>query len=113
MSVAYEWDVETVSDGDTEALEDGEVVDHDHSATYKEALASSNGRPPSGFRFEIVLVRDDDEGRSWACLDDGQLPTHFVDAYGAQVAKVPKRFFREVDAGRPLLGGGFFGMNTR
>lgn len=52
-----------------------------------------------GMTSRIVLVRDDDKGRSWAYLEDGELPSHFEDAYGVKVAKVPGRFHEEVSKG--------------
>lgn len=99
MAVTYEWDCETVAAGDSEQFEDGEVIDHAHGATYKEVLAWSAANPPqAGFRHALVLVRDDDEGRSWAYVEDGKLPQYFTDADGADAAKVPQRFHREVCA---------------
>lgn len=97
MTVIYEWDVETVADGDTTDFEDGEVIDHYHVTSYKEAASYvRDNKADDGFRFEVVLVRDDDEGRSWAYLGDGKLPEFFTDADGADDAKVPQKFVREV-----------------
>lgn len=97
MDVQYEWDCETVADGDSADYEDGEVLDHSHAATYREAAEFAK-TPEAGTRYEIVLVRDDSEGRSWAYMDGGKLPEHFTDASGKVRAKVPQRFRREMAA---------------
>lgn len=99
MAVQYEWDCETVADGDTTTFEDGEVIDHAHGTSYQAVLEWSKRYPAeAGFRHQIVLVRDDEDGRSWAYVEDGKLPEYFTDAEGADCAKVPQRFVREVMA---------------
>jgi hypothetical protein len=90
MSVFYEWDVETVS------VVDDLVIDHDHRGNFKACKIEAAHCDP-GYKKVIVLVRDDDYSRSWAYIEDGKLPTHFRDAYGRVVARVPKRFMREVN----------------
>lgn len=89
--INYEWDVE-----DTNIY--GDVIDHNH----RDALSDYH---PSDFDLmeeedarscSLVLVRDDDNGRSWAYVEDGKLPTHFSDAYGNDIAKVPQRFHQEL-----------------
>ena len=99
MSVTYEWDCETVAAGDQD-FEDGEVIDHAHGANFKDVKKWSKSNPcAQGFKHALVLVRDDDEGRSWAYLDEnGMLPKYFTDAEGGDAAKVPQRFVREVAA---------------
>jgi hypothetical protein len=90
MTVVYEWDVETID-------LNGDIQDHDHRNTYAEVLSVSMRAPPvSGEKHAIVLVRDDDNGRSWAYMENGKLPEYFEDAYQQEVAKVPKRFHAEV-----------------
>lgn len=103
MTVYYEWDCEEVSDIDQEGYAKDDVIQHNHSPTYKEALATSRMTPPEGSRWDIVLVRDDDNtrtgDRTWAYMHDGEngtLPEYFCDANGADARKVPKRFFEEV-----------------
>lgn len=97
MTVRYEWDVETVADGDSAENEDGEILDHNHCESYAEARRIADMEPEDGTRHVIVLVRDDDEGRSWAYLDeDGKLPEYFEDAYNQPVRKVAKKFHEEV-----------------
>ena len=97
MTVQYEWDCETVADGDSTGFEDGEAIDHAHGASFKEVKAWAAANPCApGFRHEIVLVRDDDAGRAWAYVSGGKLPEYFTDADGADDAKVPQRFVREV-----------------
>lgn len=90
MPVDYEWDVETVE------IESEDIVDHEFCKDYADAKATAATAPGPGHRHDIVLVRDDDNGRSWAYMEDGKLPSHFSDAYGNAVAKVPKRFTNEV-----------------
>lgn len=94
--VIYEWDVEIVSAVDTPRLEEGEVIEHLHQTCYSDALALSRNEPDTGTRYVIVLVRDDDIGRSWAYVDSDGLPSHFSDAEGHNVHKVPQRFFKEI-----------------
>ena len=97
MSVTYEWDVEVVAEADSADYEAGEVIEHCHSATYREALAdAARLKPPAGFCNRIVLVRDDDAGRSWAYIENGALPTRFTDADGSCATRVPDRFVKEV-----------------
>ncbi len=90
--VVYEWDVETVAAADTPELAKGDVIDHYHCATYAEALTTAARTPEVGTLHEIVLVRDDDDGRAWAYVIDGALPERFEDASGSEVQKVPARF---------------------
>lgn len=96
MTVVYEWDVETVADRDSDDFADGDVIEHYHTASFKECMEYVNKYPPeAGTRYDIVLVRDDDEGRSWAYLFHGNM-LPFLDAYNNNVCKVPKRFITEV-----------------
>lgn len=95
MSVEYEWDVETVSVADTEDLEENECVEHNHCASFAEAVLIAAAKPPEGFDHVIVLVRDDDNGRSWAYYA-GDLPERFSDANGEEGIHVPLRFHAEV-----------------
>lgn len=101
MAVVYEWDVESVSAVDSEQYELGEVIDHHHTETFAEARAQAATPPEQGQRHEIVLVRDDDAGRSWAYLEpDEIMPDHFHDAEGRAVARVPMRFVAEIERAR-------------
>ena len=98
--VLYEWDIEVVASQDSEANEEGEVLDHYHCDSYKEALLYvGTVSPPPGCRFEIVLVRDSDFYRSWAYVTDGKLAERFTDAEGDDCTAVPVRFIREVARG--------------
>ena len=98
MTVFYEWDVETVTATETDAHEEDEVMEHYHCSSYKEARARAATKPDEGCKHEVALVRDDDEGRSWAYVEDGVLPEFFSDANGCNTAKVPQRFVKEVVA---------------
>lgn len=98
MTVIYEWDCETVADGESWRFEDGEVIEHTHGSSFAEVMAWASENPPErGIRYELVLVRDDDKGRSWAYMTNGKLPEYFTDADGSDAAKVPKRFHQEVN----------------
>mgnify|MGYP001618257199 CR=1 FL=1 len=94
MTVHYEWDVELVR---TYADGDNDVVDHNFFSTYLGCKWYVNKKKldPS-YSLEIVLVCDDDNGRSWAYMEDGKLPEYFQDAYQNDVCKVPVRFHNEV-----------------
>lgn len=91
MPVFYEWDFETFDP------ESGDVLDHHHA----EKLADLPWPSAAGER--LVLIRDvgnDDDGltdRALAYVDESRmLPAMFTDAGGAEVAKVPQRFHREI-----------------
>jgi hypothetical protein len=93
MTVEYEWDCETV---DTDS---GDILEHCHMNRFSELVAHTKQFPPAtGTRYDLCLVRDDDDGRSWAYLTGEQLPDYLSDAYDQKVAKVPVRFIREVSA---------------
>jgi hypothetical protein len=99
MTVSYEWDVETVQDIETAEYAAGDILEHDHSTTYAGAVRTIKAfTPHAGTSYRIVLVRDDDNGRSWAYLENGELPESFEDACANDTAKVPKRFHAEVAA---------------
>lgn len=100
MTVHYEWDVEEVTAAESESFEAGEVIDHYHQTSYADCIAFIRS-PVKSFaaldvEYHICVVRDDDNGRSWAYFHDGMLPDNFEDAYQVPVAKVPKRFHDEV-----------------
>ena len=83
-TIVYEWDVETIDAW-------GDVVDHDHYDTFREARSAARQTPGT----VIALVRDDRHGRSWAYMTATGLEANFRDAYGHIVAPVPQRFQRE------------------
>jgi hypothetical protein len=96
MAVAYEWDVELVEDVDED--EEKEILEHFHQTSFAECFDFVVKNPPaSGTCYQIVLVRDDDDRRAWAYLEDNKaLPEQFEDADGRDYAKVPKRFHDQV-----------------
>lgn len=96
MTVVYEWDVETLAAAETDEHEEDEVIDHNHQTCYADAVREAALPAPEGFRFAIVLVRDDDDGRSWAYVGTNGLPMRFTDANGGGGSLVPMRFAREV-----------------
>ena len=87
MGVNYEWDAETIEDGD--------VVDHDHRETVAELLPLRSDQ-------HLVLVRDvwgeaSLRDRSWAYANkDGTLPTHFLNALDQQTSLIPQRYHSEL-----------------
>ena len=97
MAVHYEWDVEQCNAIETEILEEGEIIEHWFQESYRELsefMAAVVFDP--AIDWQTVLVRNDDNGRSWAYMEDGKLPEFFEDAYQHRVAKVPKRFHAEI-----------------
>ncbi len=104
MNTRYEWDAEQVAVYASESYEEGEVIEHHFADSLKEARQTVRSRSYnadagtlSSEGYELVLVRDDDGGRSWAYMENGKLPTHFRDAFGSEGARVPQRFHREVE----------------
>jgi hypothetical protein len=94
--VNIEWLVEELVDGS----EDADIQDVCHFNSYAEAKAWAAQEDFA----RIGLVRDrgnDTDGlicRSWAYIEDGNLPTHFENANGAEIAKVPAKYHRELTA---------------
>jgi hypothetical protein len=102
--LGYEWDCELVQihDAGTDH-EDNDIVDHNHATTFKAVKELSLTPAPEGHEWHVVLVRTNDEGRSWAYLnDDGTLPEYFEDAYQHRTTKVPQRFHDEVYRNREV-----------
>jgi len=95
MPVHYEYVIETM-DGPGD---DAEIVEVNHEDTYALALAYANGKE----HVRIALVRDAyptiglSRRRSWAYIEDGKLPAECLDAYYRPVAKVPKKYLKEVN----------------
>lgn len=93
--VTYEWDIET---WDYDNENEIEVTEHDFAETLSEfdaedlEMALEQGR--------LVLVRDDDYGRSWAYFSATHVPEYFSvpesdGNYYETNVKVPKRFLEE------------------
>lgn len=95
MAVTYEWDVETVTTADTAEHEEGECLEHYHCDSFAEALTIAARPAPDGCEHLIVLVRDDDDGRTWSYVHEGEL-LPFIDANGTTCMQAPKRFLAEV-----------------
>jgi len=89
-AVAYEWDVEEIH------TKTGDVIDHSFQTSYNGVKAVLATQSSKGHHFAPVLVCDDDNGRAWAYVDNGKLPSHFADAYGNATRKVPQRFHNEI-----------------
>lgn len=90
MTVFYEWDCEHVTADEYE-----DIQEHQHTETYAEAVRFA-AEPQEGCFTRVVLVRDDDDRRAWAYVEDGKLPEFFEDANGVEYRRVPKRFHAEV-----------------
>lgn len=96
MAMSYEWCVELVrvyDDGDND------IVDNAFQTSYSACVEYTKLPIESGYEYHIVLVCDYDDGRAWACVEDGELPTHFEDSMGNEVRKVPKKFILEIKNG--------------
>lgn len=96
--INYEWVLET-----REMIDDTDefdIVEVEHRDTYSEILALASKFYEPGCFFAIGLVRDNDNNgsRSWAYIEDGELPEMFTDAEGVEVAKVPAKYHKEVSA---------------
>lgn len=93
MTVEYEWVIESLEGPDTD---DGvEILDVTHADTYAEALKFA-----AQFKHSrIGLARDTDDDRAWAYVENGELASHCEDAFGRQVAPVPKRFRQQFERG--------------
>ena len=103
MSVFCEWDVEEVAAGNGADVAEGDIVQHWFQTSFAGCLEHvATQKLESGFKWEIVLVRNTDsifaeEPRTWAYLnDDGTLPEFFQGSGGDDQTKVPKRFHEEV-----------------
>lgn len=98
MPVTYEWDCETVATRDSDDFYDGDIIDHYHSDKLSDVIRFAKENSQDGTKCEVVLVRDSDEGRSWAYVKSGLLPDHFDDAYGRYVAKVPLKYRKQFES---------------
>ena len=96
----FEWDIEEVHAVETDLIEEGEVLDHNflESAAEGVAFLQKHKTAPADIRYEMVLVLDTDDGRSWAYVDmeTMMLPLHFEDAERCKTRKVAKRFHNEL-----------------
>lgn len=87
MPTTYEWDIET--------WVDDEIVDHNHRNSVHEFGGEELTMAVAEDGYRLVLVRTNEKGRWWAYVTDGELPTHFSDAWDRPCIKVPERFFKE------------------
>ena len=86
MTVEYEW----ICECEDEA---GDVVEVFHGAW--EEVRAWRAANQDYYHQRIALVRDTEEGRTWAYITGDRLPERFEDASGCPGVKVPARFFRE------------------
>ena len=88
MKTVYEWDYETID-------EFGDIVEHNHAAK----LSDFEDKDKSS---ALVLIRETGsetyglQERTWAYVVNDQLPEYFTDASGANMHRVPKRFYNEL-----------------
>lgn len=90
--IEYEWIVEEV--------EDGEVVNTEYYATYRNARSAHTSLTANGANADIALMRDDPNGaREWAYERGGVLAHMFADAEGDPTRKVPQKYLMEFSRG--------------
>lgn len=98
MKAFYEWDVETLSVVSNGMYEKGDVVDHDFNDSYAQCMKLITTRKDEDDTERVItLVRDGKDGRSWATVSGGRLPTMFKDAYDRPRHPVPARYRAEVE----------------
>lgn len=100
----YEWDVEEVLFAYEDGEESNDVIEHWFQKSFADCLKHIKTKVPGErCRWDICIVMDDQDARSWAYVDmhTMQLPTHFEDASGGRTRKVPKRFHSEISKGSP------------
>lgn len=95
----YEWDVEECTSHETPEHEEGEVIEHHFCESFSECMKVASRAPLDGFKYEIVLVLDTYDCRSWAYFDEDtmKLSEYFEDASGSFTRKVPVRFRAEIE----------------
>jgi hypothetical protein len=100
--ISYEWDIETLTGGKGSA--GVEIGDHNHRDALDGYATSElvEALSPDSHKL-LCLVRDDEDGRSWAYVNDGELDEWFRDAEGYEVRKVPKLFRREFERALKLI----------
>lgn len=112
LTTDYEWDAEEYYpkecvgiNNNGGVVEAGEIYDHNFANKAIDALKNVlQGSEDPRIGFRLVLVRNviDNFGgleeRSWAYVEDGKLPEHFLDAFDKQTAKVPLRFITELES---------------
>jgi hypothetical protein len=99
-TVYYEWGLEERFKAASDDHEEDEIVDTHHRDTYRALMGdlARFGVDPEGDTYQaVVLIRNSDrQGRSWAYMEDGKLPSHFLDACDVEVCPVPQRFVIDV-----------------
>lgn len=85
--VRYEWDYETVEDGD--------IIEHNHS----EKLSWFKESDKTDTLVLVVDIGNERDGlteRYWAYVYDGKLPEYFTDSYNEPIRKVPQKYHNEL-----------------
>ena len=85
MSVMIEWLLEEV--------EEDLIV----GVNYGETYAQVRSWMEEGKDYRIGLLKDRQDGRSWAYVEDGVLAHEFTDAYGEVTGMVPWKYRREME----------------
>ena len=94
MTVWYEWDLEEYDINANDP--DAEIVDHNHGDKLVELGF------PADHKQKLVLVRNTEDSRLWAYVDDSRmLPKYFSrpeadGKYYETNVKVPQKFHREI-----------------
>lgn len=100
----YEWDIETVTTPQEGVADwEEEILDHDHRDRLAEfdpedvkAALAGKVDAETGHKLKLVLVRDSEQGRAWAYVEDKRLPSHFSDAGHRQTAYVADKWHDEL-----------------
>jgi len=85
--ITYEWTLETIDDGD--------IIDSD----FADSLTFDKSHLPGNDLGLCRVVGNEHEGiieTTWAYVKDGKLQTHFSDARGSKLYKVPAKFHTEL-----------------
>lgn len=99
-TVYYEWGLEERFRVASDDHEEDEIIDTHHRDTYRGLMADMSPDDPASETYQaVVLIRNHDtQGRSWAYMEDGKLPSHFRDAWENEVCPVPQRYIIDVAA---------------
>jgi hypothetical protein len=94
----YEWDVEEVTTLENDNHSKGDIQEHYFQTSAADCVDHCKQQPSNGCHWEICIVLDTHDSRSWAYVDmDAMtLPEWFEDAAGRNTRKVPKRFHDEL-----------------
>ena len=101
----YEWDFETYEEYYCEFLKQycADVVDHYFADELKDLEQFYKDGHDGDDKGCLVLVRNKGNkhngvtDRTWAYVENRELPERFMNAFGHEETKVPQRFHKELD----------------